>query len=74
MVGNYFVYSAGRAVSPVAKLVFHEKFLSPFGFVSLEKFAIGMPFGLASNAQERHAFLNAQFMFLKAGTVEANAS
>jgi len=50
------------------------KFFSLFGFVLLEKFAIGMPFGHATGAPERHAFLNAQFMFRKAGMIAPNAS
>jgi len=50
------------------------KFFSLFGFVLLEKFAIGMPFGRATGAPERHPIPNALLMFLKAGMAEANAS
>jgi hypothetical protein len=73
MFGDGFIYSSGRAVSPVVKFFFRETFLAPVGFVLLEKRASGMPFDLASDAQEKRRSV-ALSMLLMAATVATKAS
>jgi hypothetical protein len=50
MVGNYFVCSSRRVDSPAVRVEFQKDFFPQVGFISLEKSAIGMPFGHADDA------------------------